>query len=966
MAEAKGQLQAVQKQPDITLKQYGREPVLVENKYANTLPGLLSDQCEQRFGQRWADGRPVNVVVGVRTPARLAEVPDADLVVAIEAADDFEWASWTSGRSRLPAEGWISGTVEEFAAFLDRAGEDATNLSELVGKVRDTLSAAAAQIASHPNSEDISSGFGEVLYQASGEQTNRMAMAVMFNAVLFQSHIASHHEGVLSPTQMLARGHVDQHQVLDQWARILDINYWPIYAVSLRLLGDCISDEAAAKSLLGVLYTAAARIAGRPEASGLVGRLFGELIGDRKFLATFYTRPASALFLAELAVDRLEVDWGDPEAVTDLRIGDMACGTGALLTAVYRRIAERYRVAGGDGADIHRGLVEDVLVGCDIMPAAVHLTAARLSGEHPDIDYTRTKTWILPYGPVSTPAGREIKIGSLDLLRGHETPALWGDGTYAVTAHGDTASTSAEIPNESLDLVIMNPPFTRPTNHEAIHDPNIPVPSFAGFANDKYAQAEMSKVLRTVKGRLPKPVAGHGNAGLGSNFVDLAHAKLKPGGVLALILPAKVIEGPAWEGTRELLAHSYTDITMVTISSGRDVTSESRAFSADTGMAEAIIVATRRSERLGPSSGGQPNTEDVAYAILHDRPSGSVEAVETARTLGPANSGGLRSLSVGKQAIGWAITTKLDPSGGGHPSGISNPAVAQAALALTQGQLSLPPHMTLDLAVTPLRNLGNRGPVHRDVNGKTPGGASRGPFDVERLKDRDAYQLAAWPILWSHDNQHETRLVVLPCSQGVVRPGMKDAAHKVWNGYDHRDGEPIAGAGRFHINHDFRLNAQAVGACLTPTPAIGGRAWPSFTPTPTITAAGQWEKALALWLNTTLGLVARWWVSSRQHQGRANLTITTIGNIPVLDLRKGAPTEVERLAEAFDCFAAEDLLPANEAFRDDTRMAIDRTVLCDVIGLPESILDPLATLRLQWCAEPSVHGSKATAPPASG
>ena len=281
-------------------------------------------------------------------------------------------------------------------------------------------------------------------------------------------------------------------------------------------------------------------------------------------------------------------------------IGDMACGTGALLTAVYRRIAERHRVAGGAGADIHRGLVEEVLVGCDIMPAAVHLTAARLSGERPDIDYTRTKTWILPYGPVSTPAGREIKIGSLDLLRGHETLALWGDGTYAVTAHGDTASTSAEIPNGSLDLVIMNPPFTRPTNHEAIHDPNIPVPSFAGFANDKYAQAEMSKVLHKVKGRLPEPVAGHGNAGLGSNFVDLAHAKLKPGGVLALILPAKVIEGPAWEGTRKLLAHSYTDITVVTISSGRDVTSESRAFSADTGMAEAIIVATRRSETPGP------------------------------------------------------------------------------------------------------------------------------------------------------------------------------------------------------------------------------------------------------------------------------------------------------------------------------------------------------------------------------
>ena len=156
------------------------------------------------------------------------------------------------------------------------------------------------------------------------------------------------------------------------------------------------------------------------------------------------------MFLAELAVGRrLDVDWADHGGVAGLRVGDMACGTGALLTAVYRRVAERYRVAGGDEADIHRGLVEDVLIGCDIMPAAVHLTAARLSGERPDIDYSGTKTWILPYGEVPTPTGPVIKIGSLDLLRGNETGALWGDGTYAVTAHGDAASTTADIPNGS-------------------------------------------------------------------------------------------------------------------------------------------------------------------------------------------------------------------------------------------------------------------------------------------------------------------------------------------------------------------------------------------------------------------------------------------------------------------------------------------------------------------------------------
>ena len=963
LTETTGQLRAAQKQPDMTVRREGREPVLVENKYSSATPNLLVGQCQERLSQWWADGRPVTVVVGVRTPARLASVPDAALANAIEQSGDFEWASWTVRRGRLPHEGWLSGSVDDLAAFVDRASEDAVSLSGLVDTVRNTLFAAALQIENHPNSDIISEGFGHVLHQAGGEQTNRMAMAVMFNAVLFQSHIAGHHPEILSPTQMIHRGQVNQQQVLAQWKCILGIDYWPIYDVSERLLDECISDEALAKSLLEVLYRAVARIAGKPGAGGLIGRLFGELIEDRKFLATFYTRPASALFLAELAVDRLAVDWSSPEAIANLRIGDMACGTGALLTAVYRRIAERHRVAGGDEGDIHRSLVEDVLIGCDIMPAAVHLTAARLSGERPDIDYTGTKTWVLPYGEIPTEAGPTITLGSLDLLRSNQTGALWGNGTYAVTAHGEMASTIAEVPDRSLDLVIMNPPFTRPTNHEAVSALSIPVPSFAGFANDKEAQKAMSKKLKQIKRRLAEPIAGHGNAGLGSNFVDLAHAKLKPGGVLALILPAKVIEGPGWQNTRVLLAHSYENIAVVTISSGQNVKSESRAFSADTGIAEAIVVATRRAdEDVPPGEVTDVDAVDAGYAILRSRPSTSAAAVETARSVvATTTSSGLRQLSVGDQSVGWAITAKLDPSGGGHPSGVANRSVAQAALALGGGQLALPPHQPVALAITALRHLGSRGPVHRDINGETNKGDHRGPFDVERLRTRDAYQLANWPILWSHDNKRETTMVVLPCSQGTVRPDMDDKAYQIWDGYVNRDNEPIAGAGRLHISNDFRLNSQSLGACLTPGHAIGGRAWPSFAPTPTNSDDEPlWEKALALWLNTTPGLIARWWVSSRQTPGRANLTVSTIGNIPVLDLREVPPTKIRDLADLFDRFCSETFLPANEAFHDSTRQKVDRAVLHEVLELPETILRPLATLRLQWCAEPSVRGGKKT------
>ena len=218
-------------------------------------------------------------------------------------------------------------------------------------------------------------------------------------------------------------------------------------------------------------------------------------------------------------------------------------------------------------------------------------------------------------------------------------------------------------------------------------------------------------------------------------------------------------------------------------------------------------------------------------------------------------------------------------------------------------------------------------------------------------------------MLWAHDHSQETNVRVLPDKQGIVRKGMEERAQQVWDGWNSPTGKTICGATRLHVSTEFQVNAQSLGACLTPAPVIGGRAWPSCKPRPEMTSEPEsWEKALALWLNTTPGLIARWWVSTRQQRGRANLTVTTIGNIPVLDLRALSGETVNRLAEECDRVETLSLLPANEAYRDPNRKRLDETVLCDVLGLPRSILEPLDTVREAWCAEPSVHGGKSTRP----
>ena len=137
--------------------------------------------------------------------------------------------------------------------------------------------------------------------------------------------------------------------MLAAWTAILKINYWPIFAIAKDILQHL--DSADAARILRRLRNTAQSVnaTGVENAHDLTGRIFQRLIADRKYLATFYTLPASAALLARLAVAKLEgVDWSSADAIGELRIGDFACGTGALLSAVYEQIAARHERAGGD------------------------------------------------------------------------------------------------------------------------------------------------------------------------------------------------------------------------------------------------------------------------------------------------------------------------------------------------------------------------------------------------------------------------------------------------------------------------------------------------------------------------------------------------------------------------------------------------------------------------------------------
>jgi len=335
--------------------------------------------------------------------------------------------------------------------------------------------------------------------------------------------------------------------VVGEWEHILTINYWSIFEIARNVIKPLDPQDAA--NILGILARAALRIRGMGAsgASDFTGLVFQRLIADRKFLATFYTLPASAELLAGLAIDQ-EGNFpmrrrANGEARPDFSIADFACGTGGLLAAAAHRIGNIYAEKhGADRDELHKMMMEKMIFGADVFPSALHLSASILSSMRPRVTYGGTRLHRMQYGKTSL---HKVALGSLDIL---DPQAVMGTD---VKHHGgrspeESMQTQPVGPQEFFNLVIMNPPFTRNTGQEA-QKVGIPNPAFAGFGNSEEEQRKMSQVLpkliqkkESYTGHLS---AHHGNAGIASAFLDIADLKLKEDGILAFILPLTFASG---------------------------------------------------------------------------------------------------------------------------------------------------------------------------------------------------------------------------------------------------------------------------------------------------------------------------------------------------------------------------------------------------------------------------------------
>ena len=358
-AEQSGVLRnAPAQRPDIVIRHPGGLTVLVETEFVPAR--TVEDDARGRLGEIAAEtGEAVEQAIAVRVPDALRGADQSRLPERIAAAS-FDFCAFLEGAeapTRWPASGWLQGGVDDLAGFIERTALSERRIAQgmliLEVGVREAAGRLREDLWNRPYALPK---VAAALHQEPSEQTVRMAMAILANALTFHTAIAAVRDIPTLDELYRPFGYPLKSEVLKVWRRVLhEINYWPIFRIASDVLLP-IPDGAAAAVLDRLTAVAGAlEKIGATSTHELSGQMFGRLIADRKFLATFYTRPASSALLAELAAERLTIDWSNPAAFTDLRIADLACGTGALLAAAYRSVAARHRRAGGDDEPLHQG-----------------------------------------------------------------------------------------------------------------------------------------------------------------------------------------------------------------------------------------------------------------------------------------------------------------------------------------------------------------------------------------------------------------------------------------------------------------------------------------------------------------------------------------------------------------------------------------------------------------------------------
>ena len=917
------------RRPDVIVRLQNRAVILE----LEIDPALTVEQdALSKLGMR-IDGRPVQNVFAVIAPRQVRTIEQRHLPERLASAT-LQWQEWRSDGTSGPK---LSGALADLAAAVSRATPPDNNIDLAIERLEVGVRHAGDSLH---NSRGALVRVADALNIAPGEEAANMAALVVINAMMFQERLSSANPAYHAVIGISVDDFAMRAWLLREWRRVLEVDYYPIFKMAADVVNAITNLES--PNFLRICADTASDLLGMGAIGqhDLAGKIFNRLVAERKLLAAFYTRIPSSTLLAGLALpadDSLGIDWADAESIANLRVIDPACGTGTLLMAAYRQVVQNHAATGAAAPpdELHRALVEQVIMGADVVQSAIHLTAATLAAMSTTAEFERMQLYTLPLGVEETRVGEEIKtevrLGSLDWLKSSGVQAHFSatqEQMSAVNGEGGVIHTP------QVDLVISNPPYTRRGSDGGKQEAIARV--FDLPENDPDKEEALKRATSALlKGTPANQIAGHG-----TSFLVLADRMVKPGGRIAFVLPDTALAGDSWAGIRRMLAERYSVEFVIT---SHD--SKLPSFSFDTNIAEALIVARRlRKDEEPPGVAKFVNLwrglDSETDALALTRAIRNAASLPVHRADGPLAGGS--SLMLGAEQWGEIVESPID----GAPwkaARWQRALVCQFAAAVERGELHRFDGLRSlgRIPVAPLGEVCNVGPQDRQIYG------SIGRFDAYRGYDPQAQ----FPALWGINSTIHQGFTAEPNARLAPQPNRNYA--ELWEQ-----------ASALQITRDIRFNAQRIMSVFTPIRALGIRSWFSINvrESDTLTKRKQ-ETALSLWLNSTLGMLQFGNQSNRSQLGRGTGSKAMLRAIPVLDVRKLQEWQLAAARAIWDDFQDKTFEPFHRCAVDANRIELDRRMMNDMIGLDGEAQEAMAQLRLALANDPSIRGDKDPALP---
>ena len=899
--------------PDVRVELKTGDSVLLECKWAGS-EGELKDQLDERLV-----AFPESLgLIGVLYPDRMRHM--ANVEAALETAKDLRWWLHGSRGQKLPDRPVRSGSVSDLADNLralplELEGPD--RVTAAAGVVGYAIEQSAQEVAKHAR---MSRRIADIIAKTDQEKNRaaalRIGCLVLFNALAFQDRLAAINGDVPTVRESWGSG---VHGLRDAWREICDeIDYVPVFDLAAGIL-DILDDgpEDTHSFVMNPLMRAMERTR-RLEGHDLSGRLFHTLLTDAKFTGAYYTSVPAATLLTRLVFHDWpsHVDWSDYEFPASLNVADLACGTGTLLMAVAAEAERRHTAAGGrNAAELHKAMVEQALHGYDVQLSAVHFAATSLAMLNPHIEFDRMNLYVMPLGV----EGASVSLGSLDFLGEYEvsvqyamSPDRLGIGTREAERvsgagfKGIGEGVAARLPD--LDLAIMNPPFTRSVGGNLLFG-SLPA------AERRKLQNELSRRLKSKE--------ASATAGLGAAFVAAASPKLRPGeGRLALVLPATVCTGPSWAQTRSLIERDF-DLDVVITS--HDPTRWN--FSDSTDLSEALLIATRRADDSASTD------HRTTFVNLWRNPDGVLDAHRVAQAVSTTSTAkieetGTALLEIDGRHVGEVVSIPTSTIAGKKWSGVqfARADLTRSALRLLDGSEVWVPGESSSSQVS-LCKLGTLGQVGPDRRRLVDG------FDRTN-------SVTSYPLVEGHDTDQRKSMTCSPDSylsplttpKGGQRPGYGEY---LWQQ-----------SARLLVAERLWLETNRIVAMRVDTRVLSNVWWPVNARDESV------EKALTVWLNSSLGLLTILAQRTSTRGGWVAMKKADLEVLPVLDVRAISDSQLEGLSKLFDDMSEDEFERLPAMAHCPARKRLDDGI-SEILGLPD-----LDNLRRLLSSEPVVSNTR--------